>query len=345
MTRTGCVAAGLTVALLLAGATSGPAQLLYAPETMERYFKVEFEVTRGRTGPAVEGYIYNRANQTAQRVRLQVQRVDAAGAVVGSSARLGARRGPHGVPRVFQGGRRRSRELPRARAVVRLDLSGWRRDVVRHRPRDPAGHGAFVIHSLPISLPLLLLFVLLILLVEVRVLTYAYRKVGVHPRYAFAVMLLSLVGSVVDIPIFAIGPARAGAHVEPDRRGTERGRRADPDSRLVVSVARTRMYVRMLIGTAVVAAVVHSLAELVPGVGIAVPMIAPPLVAAGVALLLAFRRAPPVAYVAGSMGTLVGADLLNLGQIARLGAPVVSIGGAGTFDGVFLTGILAGLLA
>jgi len=64
-----------------------------------------------------------------------------------------------------------------------------------------------------------------------------------------------------------------------------------------------------------------------------------------VALLLAFRRAPPVAYVAGSMGTLIGADLLNLGQIARLGAPVVSIGGAGTFDGVFLTGILAGLLA
>ena len=71
----------------------------------------------------------------------------------------------------------------------------------------------------------------------------------------------------------------------------------------------------------------------------------PLIVAAGVALLLAFRRAPPVAYVAGSMGTLIGADLLNLGQIARLGAPVVSIGGAGTFDGVFLTGILAGLLA
>jgi uncharacterized membrane protein len=74
-------------------------------------------------------------------------------------------------------------------------------------------------------------------------------------------------------------------------------------------------------------------------------MLVPPIVAAGVALLLAFRRAPPVAYVAGSMGTLIGADLLNLGQITRLGAPVVSIGGAGTFDGVFLTGILAGLLA
>jgi uncharacterized membrane protein len=74
-------------------------------------------------------------------------------------------------------------------------------------------------------------------------------------------------------------------------------------------------------------------------------MLLPPLIAAGVALLLAFRRAPPVAYVSGSMGTLIGADVLNLSQVARLGAPVVSIGGAGTFDGVFLTGIIAGLLA
>ena len=40
-----------------------------------------------------------------------------------------------------------------------------------------------------------------------------------------------------------------------------------------------------------------------------------------------------------------GADLLNLDKIQGLGAPIASIGGAGTFDGVFLTGILAALLA
>ena len=108
---------------------------------------------------------------------------------------------------------------------------------------------------------------------------------------------------------------------------------------------RSRMYGRMIAGTAIVAILVHSLARVVPGLGIVVPMFVPPLVAAGVALLLAFRRAPPLAYVAGSMGTLIGADLLNLGRIESLGAPVVSIGGAGTFDGVFLTGIIAGLLA
>lgn len=205
-----------------------------------------------------------------------------------------------------------------------------------------------MIHPRALSLPLLLvllLFALLIFLVEVRVLTYAYRKIGVNPRYAFAVMLLSLIGSGVDIPLFAMTPVAAGLTSRPTIVAMNVGGALIPILVSLYLLARTRLYVRMLIGIAVVAAVVHSFAELVPGVGIAVPMIAPPLVAAGVALLLAFRRAPPVAYVAGSMGTLIGADLLNLTQIARLGAPVVSIGGAGTFDGVFLTGILAGLLA
>jgi uncharacterized membrane protein len=36
---------------------------------------------------------------------------------------------------------------------------------------------------------------------------------------------------------------------------------------------------------------------------------------------------------------------MNLSRVADIGSPVVSMGGAGTFDGVFLTGIIAGLLA
>jgi uncharacterized membrane protein len=191
---------------------------------------------------------------------------------------------------------------------------------------------------MPLLLLPLVLLGLLILLVEARVLTYAYRKVGVHPRYAFAVMLLSLLGSQVNIPLYSID---RGATVV----ALNVGGALIPILVSLYLLVHTGMYRRMLIGVSVVAAVVHSLAQIVPGVGIAVPMIVPPLVAAGVALPLAFRRAPPLAYVSGSMGTLIGADLLNLGKIARLGAPVVSIGGAGTFDGVFLTGILAGLLA
>jgi uncharacterized membrane protein len=42
---------------------------------------------------------------------------------------------------------------------------------------------------------------------------------------------------------------------------------------------------------------------------------------------------------------IIGADLSNLKVIPKLGAPIASIGGAGTFDGVFLSGIIAVLLA
>ena len=61
--------------------------------------------------------------------------------------------------------------------------------------------------------------------------------------------------------------------------------------------------------------------------------------------MLSRAHAAPLAYIAGSLGTLIGADLLNLPLITQMEAPVMSIGGAGTFDAIFLTGLLAGLLA
>jgi len=169
----------------------------------------------------------------------------------------------------------------------------------------------------------------------VRILAYAYRKIGVRPRYMFLVLLLTLVGSLVNIPLFSLGRLVVAINV---------GGALVPLLLSLYLFVHLRLRGRMLIGTAIVAAIVHSLAQIVPGAGIAVPWLVPPLAAAGVSLLLSFRQAPPVAYVAGSMGTLIGADLMNLHRVAEIGAPVVSIGGAGTFDGVFLTGIIAGLL-
>jgi uncharacterized membrane protein len=94
-----------------------------------------------------------------------------------------------------------------------------------------------------------------------------------------------------------------------------------------------------------VALILHWLATPVPGVGIAVPVFLPAIATAVVALVLSRDNAAPLAYIGGSLGTLIGADLTNLDKVRGLGAPVASIGGAGTFDGIFLTGILAVLLA
>ena len=99
-----------------------------------------------------------------------------------------------------------------------------------------------------------------------------------------------------------------------------------------------------LLGAFLTALLVHLMARKVKGVGIVTPAFLPPLAAALIAYILMPGAPAVVAYVSGTLGALIGADLSNLGSIGKLGAPMASIGGAGTFDGVFLTGLMAVLL-
>jgi uncharacterized membrane protein len=112
----------------------------------------------------------------------------------------------------------------------------------------------------------------------------------------------------------------------------------------VFLLAKYSFWWQAAVGVTVVAMVVHLIARPVEGVGIAVPGFIPPLVAAGISLAVAPHMAAPVAFVSGTLGTLIGADLLNIGRLRELGGGMASIGGAGTFDGVFLSGIVAVLL-
>jgi uncharacterized membrane protein len=94
----------------------------------------------------------------------------------------------------------------------------------------------------------------------------------------------------------------------------------------------------------------YSVARPMQGVGITMPGLVSPAVSVGVTWLLLLDPVfnpvrAPVAFVAGIAGPLVGADLLHLKDITRVSAGVLSIGGAGTFDGIVLSGILAALLA
>ncbi len=221
-------------------------------------------------------------------------------------------------------------------------------------------------HFFPIAWPFLLaLFVLLALtvgLVELGVLQYAYERVGVDRRYVFLLLLLSLVGSYVNIPLAEFPAERVLSNQEVTYFGMryvvplveERprtvlavnlGGAVIPVLLASYLVLKNGLYGRALVATLIVATVSHWVAQPVRGVGIAMPVFLPPLLAATAALLLTRTATPALAYVAGSLGTLIGADLMNLGAIRSLGAPVASIGGAGTFDGIFLTGIIAVLLA
>ncbi|ABQ32930.1 MULTISPECIES: DUF1614 domain-containing protein [Bradyrhizobium] len=209
---------------------------------------------------------------------------------------------------------------------------------------------------------LVLAFGALIVLIQLGILRYAYMKLGVSSGTAMLLLLGSLVGSYFNIPITMLpGPvARSGevidffgmqyvvplVHQWPGTLlAVNIGGAVIPTIMSTYLVLRYQLWLRAVIAVLVIAVIIHAMATPVQGVGIAVPVFAPVVVTAILAFLLSREYAAPLAYIGGSMGTLVGADLMNLDKIGSLGAPVASIGGAGTFDGIFLTGILSVLLA
>ncbi|HME42186.1 MAG TPA: DUF1614 domain-containing protein [Syntrophorhabdales bacterium] len=221
-------------------------------------------------------------------------------------------------------------------------------------------------HYFPIALPFLLLFALLffvlIIFIEIGILRYAYERIGVGRRYMFALLILSFLGSYVNIPIFQLPAHKVASgemvnffgmlYVVPvvrDWPGTivavNLGGAVIPTFLSIYLMVKNRLYRSGLVAVAIVTFFVHLMAYPVPGVGIAIPVFIPPLIATVIALFLSRQYAAPLAYMAGSLGTLLGADILNLERVQALGAPVASIGGAGTFDGIFMTGILSVLMA
>jgi uncharacterized membrane protein len=103
---------------------------------------------------------------------------------------------------------------------------------------------------------------------------------------------------------------------------------------------------RYLIAIMIVTLSTYLVARPIKGVGIVTPALIPPITAALSAWIVSpFLYTSFVAYVSGTLGTLIGADLLNIPRLKDLEAKIVSIGGAGTFDGIFLSGIIAVLLS
>ena len=209
---------------------------------------------------------------------------------------------------------------------------------------------------------LVFLVVGLIILIQLRILRYAYMKLGVSPGMALVLLFGSLVGSYFNIPVTILPgpPVRSGELVDffgmqyvvplvSSWPGTvlavNVGGAVIPTIMSSYLVLRYQLWLKATIAVVVIAFIIHSMATPVHGIGIAVPVFAPVVATAILAFILSREYAAPLAYIGGSMGTLIGADLLNLDKIGGLGAPVASIGGAGTLDGIFLTGILAVLLA
>jgi uncharacterized membrane protein len=221
-------------------------------------------------------------------------------------------------------------------------------------------------HYFPVTTPFMVLLSLVLVVVvalfQVGVISYAYEKMGIHRNYVFGILLLTLGGSAINIPI-AEFPARNIETAEPvwflgvqyvvpvmehqnkTILAINLGGAVIPVALSFYLLGRNQIYLESSVAVLIVMLVTYWMARPVPGMGIAISPLVAPIVAALTAILISRKHAAPLAYIAGSVGTLLGADILNLGVIRDLGAPVASIGGAGVADGVFLAGIVAVLLA
>ena len=207
---------------------------------------------------------------------------------------------------------------------------------------------------------LLLLVVFLVTLVQVGVLTIAFEKLGLSAHAGLALVLGSLFGSAVNIPVYRYPrtPRRLELTELLDPRIWAPAPRAG--TLIAVNVGgclipvgvslflfsqHTLSAPKTLLAIAIVSAASYRFSELIPGIGIGMPLFLAPLVSALTALLLDPAHSAPLAYISGTLGVLIGADLLRLRELRPSGVGIASVGGAGTFDGIFITGIVAALLA
>ncbi|MFZ3169345.1 MAG: DUF1614 domain-containing protein [Candidatus Methanoperedens sp.] len=181
---------------------------------------------------------------------------------------------------------------------------------------------------------LFLILVLILIFASLNIFGTAFRKLGFPPEYSVYFLFLSLLGGNVNLPVkvekITIAINLGGAVIPIVMSGF-----------LFTMVSPVDVIIAVLIMTFLI----HSIARPVIGRGIAIHALLPPFMAAVTALIISPHNAPLIAYISGTLGCLMGIDLLNLKKIPDLRVPVVSIGGAGTFDAIFLTGIISVLLA
>ncbi len=219
-----------------------------------------------------------------------------------------------------------------------------------------------------ITLPLALMFFLFLFLVLI-ILTVAvssvFRALGFSPITTIMLFFLVLLGSTINIPLYTKmfrqpvrmrPPSFSFDFLYPEKQvrytlkkttiGVNLGGAIIPTFISAYLVyTHPELLLQFAIGVMIVSMISYRFARIVPGVGISLPLFIPPIVAALIAIVLPQGPDTVIAFVSGVLGVLIGADLMNLDDLTKIQSETVSIGGAGTFDGIFLTGIVSVLIA
>ena len=206
------------------------------------------------------------------------------------------------------------------------------------------------------------ILVAMMLAVQFGIITFTFQKLGLSANTAFLLLVGCLGGSMFNIPLFRIETSPGPEYIDSLMHGLLRGNRIDHSGFTVIAInvggcviplvfSLYLMFwnrldpLQVLSGITIVTMVSYLFSRPIAGLGIGMPFLIAPLTAALVAILINSEQSAPLAYITGTLGVLIGADILHLRDIRKIGSPFASIGGAGTFDGIFLTGLIAVLLA
>ncbi|MEM1578604.1 MAG: DUF1614 domain-containing protein [Archaeoglobaceae archaeon] len=221
----------------------------------------------------------------------------------------------------------------------------------------------------PIILPLFLILIILPFFVLILVFagSAVFRLVfGVDSEKALILLAMIVFGSLINIPLYERGGIELIQHYEIfGFIYTVRSKR-----KLIVAINVGGCLLPVILATKLVSDVldfipvtiflvalifssliIYGFSKPVVGVGIVVPMFVPPTIAAIVSYIAIalcegpIMLLPKLSFCIGVLSALIGADIMHLRDLERIGYGVVSVGGAGTFDGIFLTGIFAVLFS
>lgn len=214
--------------------------------------------------------------------------------------------------------------------------------------------------------PLYLLFLLVVLsfllaFIQIGLVTITLEKLGLTIHFALLLLMTSLLGSAYNIPLFQIHSDPPDSPVEPLYRGLLRHIQGEFKGHTVIAInfggaivpilfsfylviSSKLALLDVILATSLVSIISYLFSRPIAGFGIGMPILVAPLAAALVAISLNVEQRAPLAYIAGTLGVLIGADIFRIKDIRKLGTSIASIGGAGTFDGIFITGLIAVLL-
>ena len=204
-----------------------------------------------------------------------------------------------------------------------------------------------------------LVLVILIILIQIEIFGLVLSKLGLSRNGITILLIATLIGSGINLPLTKLTSNFRLENLPPSARYLIPLKFKEGYTLIAINVggalipAAFSVYLMLhaelgilttVLAISIISTISYIFSRPIENLGIGMPLFIAPISAALISMLLAQENSPALAYISGTLGVLIGADLLRVKNIRQLGVPVAAIGGAGTFDGIFITGVIAVLL-